>query len=245
MKEYYLHNGQNQIGPFSKEDLREQGISQESYVWKEGMADWVKAGEMQELNEIFKTTPPPFKVKNVNATYDPDTTSNNTNKLSVSEKTGTFIGRNPRLNLIIIIFLCIGGYAFYQNYKSNNNALLYNQTYQEREKTPEELRQELIQQEKQNPAEYLKAQITMRGNLLGEKVFEGTITNTASVATFKDAIIQFTFLSKTNTEIGSKSFPIYEIMKPQQTISIEKIKYYTPDGTENFNISIVKATPVD
>jgi hypothetical protein len=57
MKYYIVINGE-QKGPFSIDELRSQGITPETLVWKEGYAGWVKAGSVPELSGIF-TTPPP------------------------------------------------------------------------------------------------------------------------------------------------------------------------------------------
>lgn len=59
MKNYYLHNGQESIGPFDKEQLREQKINKDTPVWSEDMNDWKKAGEIDELKIILRTIPPP------------------------------------------------------------------------------------------------------------------------------------------------------------------------------------------
>lgn len=59
MKNYYLHNGQESIGPFDKEQLREQKINKDTPVWSEDMNDWKKAGEIDELKIILLSIPPP------------------------------------------------------------------------------------------------------------------------------------------------------------------------------------------
>jgi len=61
MKKYYLHNGQENIGPFDKEQLKEQKINKDTPVWSEDMNDWKKAGEVDELKIILLTIPPPIK----------------------------------------------------------------------------------------------------------------------------------------------------------------------------------------
>ena len=56
-------NGQ-QAGPFDINTLKnmvaQKQITKEVLVWKEGMASWIKAGQVQELNSIFGSTPPPI-----------------------------------------------------------------------------------------------------------------------------------------------------------------------------------------
>jgi hypothetical protein len=60
MKKYYLHNGQESIGPFTKEELKEQKIKKYTLVWSEDMNDWKKAGEIDELKIILLSIPPPI-----------------------------------------------------------------------------------------------------------------------------------------------------------------------------------------
>ncbi len=58
---YYIRNGQ-QAGPFPISGLQEAGITKETYVWTEGMAEWQKAGEINDLSFLFTqqtATPPP------------------------------------------------------------------------------------------------------------------------------------------------------------------------------------------
>lgn len=45
------HNGQ-QAGPFSFDQLVQKGISPETLVWKQGMADWTPAWKVEELRAV-------------------------------------------------------------------------------------------------------------------------------------------------------------------------------------------------
>lgn len=55
-------NGQ-QSGPFNFQQLQQmvQGgqLTKETYVWKQGMAEWIFAGNVQELLPLFGAVPPP------------------------------------------------------------------------------------------------------------------------------------------------------------------------------------------
>jgi TonB family protein len=59
MKEYFIHTGTGQKGPYSIEGLKEQKINKDTPVWCEGMTDWQDAGEVEELRCLFTTTTPP------------------------------------------------------------------------------------------------------------------------------------------------------------------------------------------
>mgnify|MGYP003301148292 CR=1 FL=1 len=56
--EYYLIKNNKKIGPFTKEQVKENNITHETLVWTPGTNDWKPASEFAELRSIFKTTPP-------------------------------------------------------------------------------------------------------------------------------------------------------------------------------------------
>ena len=47
------HNGQ-QAGPFSFDQLVQKGISPETLVWKQGMADWTPAWKVEDLRAVLE-----------------------------------------------------------------------------------------------------------------------------------------------------------------------------------------------
>lgn len=69
MKKYYIHNGTEQQGPFSLEELKDLKINQDTMIWFEGAENWQKANEVNELREFFKSIPPP--IQNLNSSAPP------------------------------------------------------------------------------------------------------------------------------------------------------------------------------
>ena len=55
-------NGQN-AGPYNMQQLQQLvqsgQLTRNTYVWKQGMANWDVAGNVQELSGLFGTVPPP------------------------------------------------------------------------------------------------------------------------------------------------------------------------------------------
>ena len=55
-------NGQN-MGPFNMQQLQQLvqtgQMNAQTYVWKQGMANWELAGNVQELAPLFGAVPPP------------------------------------------------------------------------------------------------------------------------------------------------------------------------------------------
>jgi membrane protease subunit (stomatin/prohibitin family) len=61
---FHVAVGQSQSGPFDLATLGQQAssgqLTRDTLVWKNGMAQWVKAGEVAELASLFANVPPPI-----------------------------------------------------------------------------------------------------------------------------------------------------------------------------------------
>jgi len=61
MQWYYSKNG-TQLGPIGTEDIQSKlasgEIAQSDLVWKDGMADWLPAGQIAELRVVLQATSP-------------------------------------------------------------------------------------------------------------------------------------------------------------------------------------------
>lgn len=61
MKIYYLHDGNENKGPFTFEELKSKNITRTTPVWCAGMEDWKTAAEVDDLKSLLATVPPPIK----------------------------------------------------------------------------------------------------------------------------------------------------------------------------------------
>lgn len=238
MKNYYLHNGKQQLGPFSLEQLKDKQLSNDTPVWSNDLPDWTKAGEVPELQELLiNNTPPPFS-----------TSVPPIQKISKSEKAGFRIGKFLGWTGIIIVVIAISAFFINRNSSSTSglgssgNSLLKEIT--QREKTPEELRAELAQKEKSSPTEYLVPTVTVRGNFIGQTIVEGSVMNNASIAVFKDIVLEVTYRSKTGTALSSERFTIYEIAAPGKWASF-KFKTSSPSDTKAYTANVISAVPTE
>ncbi len=126
-------------------------------------------------------------------------------------------------------------------------------------KTPEQLKAELLAQEKIEPLTYLTVDGTMRADEVKTRdeglfhsaeyspdgnTIHGTIKNTARMAKFKDIVLTVTYYSQTETAIESKDFTIYEFYTPNSTTPFE-LKVYPPETMAKFGIEIKTATATD
>lgn len=220
MKKYFLHNGTEQQGPFDLDDLKEKHINKDTPIWYDGLHDWTTADKIDELKDILSTsTPPPFSSKQTTPPPINKPEAEKQTVASLSKQESKFnIGRV----LKILAGIFIGGLIimFLVNKLSGNSSGL-GESYEQKVMTVEEI-------ERATPTDFLSASGTYKENFWGSK-FKVTcvITNKATVATYKDAVIRITYYSKTETALGSNDYTIYETFPPTSTKTVElKIDNY-------------------
>jgi hypothetical protein len=225
MKKFYLHNGTEQQGPFDLEELRTKSVNKDTPIWYDGLTEWTTADKVDELKELIQsTTPPPF---GNNQTPPPinkqpsqtDAEEATSHRAPARKKSNS--GRTALIGLLIIVGI-VGAYALYENQESGAGHLtIPAETYQEKVMTVEEI-------EQSQPTNFLSADGNYNRNFWGTKIkVHGVITNKATVASYKDAVVRVTYYSKTKTELSSKDYTIYETFRPHSTTNFElKIENY-------------------
>lgn len=233
MKKYYLHNGNDQQGPFDFEELKQKGLLKQTPIWYEGLSVWTTAGEIDELKGLFnnkmpppfnseKSTPPPFQKPPI--------------KQSANFQTPIPKKSNPGRSILIgvlLLFLVIGGILVANKIYTNSTGGIggTGESYQEKVMTVEEI-------EHSQPTSFLTADGKYNQNFWGTKIkVHGVIKNTATVASFKDAIVRVTYYSKTKTELGRKEYTIYENFPPHSEVKFELIiDNYQEVNTINWDV---------
>jgi hypothetical protein len=114
----------------------------------------------------------------------------------------------------------------------------------DRPQTAAELRAELLTQEQRAPEEYLGVGGTYHRNFISQLVLEGDIVSKASLATYKDPVLSVTWYSKTQTEIGTQQYPVYELLRPHGSTHF-KLKTSAPGEVASVAMSVSGATPVE
>lgn len=71
MKQYYYASGDQQLGPFTIEELKSKNLNKDVYVWYEGLSDWTRAGDLPELSSLFEVTYDTPQQPTVNPTPPP------------------------------------------------------------------------------------------------------------------------------------------------------------------------------
>ena len=197
MKKYYYSDGKQQIGPLSKEELRSKGISKETLVWYEGLTEWTKAGDVEELVDLFSntTTPPPLPEqktatpppmpKNKTVTPPPMPKQNDIDgkiktksKKKITKTIGILVG------CILLLFAVVFIKEFVEGERANE-------------------RMESIERiEREHPERYLTlTNISVSGNKL-----MGIIANNAEMGAYKQVFIKVSYYDGSGNVIQSNKY---------------------------------------
>lgn len=114
-----------------------------------------------------------------------------------------------------------------------------------RQKSPEELRQELKVKEQKSYMDYLTVEYKLdKAFWSGNDIITGTINNSASIARFKDVVLTITFFTGTDTELKSADYVIYKFSEPNSKTPFE-IRTNSPNATKKIGVRVNRAIPID
>lgn len=150
MKQYYIYINNNQIGPLSLDDLKQQAVSADTLIWYNGLIDWQKATLIEELKPFMHIAPPPANA--FHTTAPPPIISIQENRPSkiLGIRKNIFIYSIFVLALIISIS-AFSSYKHQEDYENDIHAIQlesYNQQIQEQQKAIEEQNKRIAEQER-------------------------------------------------------------------------------------------------
>lgn len=233
MKKYYLHNGTEQLGPFDINDLKAKGIKKNTSIWYEGVSDWTTADKIEELKDLLKTTsPPPFETKQT----PPPIKKPQTEQAAPPKKKKNVVGTIFQAIGVFAALVVVAVIILTQFKKSGGTTHTDLKTYEEKVLTVEEI-------EQADPAKFLDASGQYKQNFWGTAMkVHGTIKNNATVANYKDVVVEVIFFSGTNTELDRKQYKIYDFFPAHSTKNFE-LKIDKPNSCKKLGWNAVSATP--
>lgn len=104
----------------------------------------------------------------------------------------------------------------------------------------EQTKETLEETEKKNPRRFLSVDGYKKRNLIRETVVKGTITNKATVASYKDVDVEISFYSETGTLLLKDHEVVYKVIAPNSSEDF-KYKTYAPKGSDSVSMKIVNA----
>jgi len=157
-------------------------------------------------------------------------------KVNENSKSGISKSLPKVLFLFFVVIAAVFIYFKTKNGGSHSGNSFQDNTYEEKVLTVEEI-------EKADPTKFLTAGGTYHENFWGTKLkVKGVITNTATVATYKDAIVRITYYSKTKTDLGNKEYTIYDFFPPNSEknfeLKIESFKEVNSIGWDVISASV-------
>jgi hypothetical protein len=163
MRTYYINNGNENAGPFTLEELKNQQIKENTLVWYQGMDEWKHAVDLVDFKPFFNVVLPPIK------------RSIPTPKAQVTKTTPTILGLKKSYFFLALAFSAIMIMVFtltiIQNNKRDELDLKNKQTefgnvqveLQQKESNEQRIQQEIQKRiESQNNNKRRKDSITNR-----------------------------------------------------------------------------------
>lgn len=105
----------------------------------------------------------------------------------------------------------------------------------------EEKKASMADMEKDSPLKFLKISGSHRSNLINQTVVEGEVANKATLTTYKDVVVQFTFIDKDGSTIEKQKHTLDEEVKPGSTTDF-KIKVSHVKDAASVTMDVVDAT---
>ena len=104
MADYYIANNRRRSGPFPEEELVQNGLTRNSWVWRKGMKEWKKAYEMPELARYLDSGPSQYVAHSEpQYRYDPNSQFRYNQQY--------YVGELPRMTFSESISTCFENFA--------------------------------------------------------------------------------------------------------------------------------------
>jgi hypothetical protein len=250
MSKFYFIRNVNQVGPFTAEELIEQGFTRESLIWTEGMEAWEKADLVPAVEGIIKQLPPPLQPKqtlyrqqlNAEPQFNLPKPVLAASPPKAQRKRSYFFNLLAGVAIILLLInIALMGYRFVPTSQAAERiakpiSLIKEMPVAPVVIPPEEM-EELKQKELQQPLNYLNAELKYNWDENDEKmILEGKINNAATLAAYSDVLLEFVFQNEKGRILSTKSARVHEYISPG---NFQKFKF---KFTASPNVDVVSCT---
>jgi hypothetical protein len=231
MKAYYIHNGKQQLGPFTYEELKLKGIDSNTSIWFEGLETWIDAGNLDELKEIITKAPPPFTKKHTTPPpFEKAKKILNKDYIDEIEKKIPSKKGKKAFKIILIITAVIGTLFLIEKLLPMSGII-----------------------ESKSATDYLIL-TNIRGDVMvnnydeeiGTTRIAGELKNNSEKTKYKDFKIEIQYYSSTKSIISTKEIVLFKEIRPMDTKEIYyDFKGKVPRDAYYIDWKIIDATAVD
>jgi hypothetical protein len=111
MKQYYYLEGNQQLGPFTLEELRSKPIKPDTKVWAQGLPDWVAAQTVPEINEWLSGAPVPPVSQSLPPVQSPPAYQPFQESYTPNQPLSAGMGNRPKTwlveSILVTLFCCL------------------------------------------------------------------------------------------------------------------------------------------
>lgn len=112
VKEWFIIIENEQLGPYSLSDLKsEPRFNPDTFVWKKGFQEWIKARFVPEMEEVFKDD------SETKGLHEPEKGKRLESDLGQESQATLTLQQDPyQFLLLILLLLLVAFYTFYHFY---------------------------------------------------------------------------------------------------------------------------------
>ena len=224
MKDYYISDGQNTIGPLSKLKLFSQNITKETLVWYEGLSEWKRAGDIEELADLFSSKQiPPLPPKQATPIrHFSESVDHHNDTMSGTESSQK---KKSTKKIVlwccsVFVILCVLGVIGYYVYEEEQYK------YEQKQYSNESL----------HPESYLSIDIEHADF----NKITGIVRNYSKHTTYEQLQMKLSYYDKNGKVLQSNVYTIKGTFQPQSSTPC-KVKIKFPRGLKN----LINTTDID
>lgn len=246
---YYAKADGERVGPVSREELQRAAIDKNTFVWRAGMEEWMRAGDMYELRDFFggealPDTPPPIphylldyqpaaKKRETESAASSSAAAGDTNSADEPEiernnkRQMTIAGIGVGLLIAVIITVVV---------------LNYNKTKGDTDDSSDEVDSTEIQRmEMDSASKFLDAQVSFSHPTLSSLTVEGKIFSKAKVATYHQADLDIQCLDGKEKVLKSYEKTLTDTFAPGQFRDFKFTLTKVPKDAKTYTVTIKSA----
>lgn len=119
MRKYFYYDGKEKFGPFTLDELKEQNLSRDNKVWFYGLNNWKPLSDIEELNSLTNSIPPPLKISE-SEIINTDNSNNKKNDLPKKVVPSKKLKRKNGLKTFLVI-ITVSSVIIFIGYNLINN----------------------------------------------------------------------------------------------------------------------------